>query len=371
MDAIESLLRGPRSELQRLMRASLRGLTATLESALESLPDDPAAILGKDCLHELRKLIDSSEAARVAFGETAQTHATEKDAPRTTAPSPWLNLVQEWQRSHEWTSTCGASLASLAATLTPAELWLLTLRASPELAETWQAQWRRAVDPGILPATTEHWAGPTEHILVPATSAGATEIRLTPTGRVPDFVANLSPGKLAREMLPPVAACLSWIEHDRSLRHMLRSLFRFGTAALADGHRNRYQSVLVDRFQQFIEAESEGNAVQVAQTWVALDESIHSLLHMPPAHPRSAFAAIGKASRSQIAAIRDYAYAAGVEAHLQVLSGRYANLRGSTDPEADVETSEGGTPGDVVLCSRLFLKLDGTSHPGRVVYRPR
>ena len=197
------------------------------------------------------------------------------------------------------------------------------------------------------------------------------EVQLSPSAPLPETLTGQPLGPFAQAMALPVAACLAWIEHDHALRHMLRSLFRFGTVALAEGYHKRFQTALTERFDQLRESETESDAGQVVTAWVALDEAIHSLLHMPLAHPQSAFSEIGKSSRAQVAAVREFAYSAGAEVHMQVLAGRYADLRGYTEPDADIETTEGTAPGDVALCSRLFLRLNGKSYPGRVVYRPR
>lgn len=390
MDAFESVLRGPGSELQRLLRASLYGLKSTLETALASLPDDPATPSGRECLDSLRRVLECSPTAGtpdsfagyVGFELASEpsnaidtSNVPEEKAwsaqAETLTASGWPILVRNWQRSAQWIAVFGSTTTEALSKLPARDLWMLTLRAPPDLSQQWQDAWRQTRGRLAGAGLTQSWIGPTETVLLPGTEDDGTEVRLSPSGRIPEPLTGFSPGPLAKAMLPPVAACLLWVEQDDSLLHMLRSLFRFGLTPLTEGNRGQCRSVLTERFQQLIEAEAEGEAAQVVLSWVALDEAIHSVVHLPPAHPQSAFASVGKASRSQIDAVRSYAYSAGVQVHLQVLSGSYANLRGSTDPEADVEITEGGAPGEVVLCTRVLLRLNGECHPGRVIYRPR
>ena len=61
----------------------------------------------------------------------------------------------------------------------------------------------------------------------------------------------------------------------------------------------------------------------------------------------------------------------GIPFTCSLLSGRYAEVKQFTNPDSDRTTTGSVPPGDVVVCLRIYLRLDGTVYPGRVLYRPR
>lgn len=176
-------------------------------------------------------------------------------------------------------------------------------------------------------------------------------------------------GPTARQLALVLSAVLTWTDHDFSLRHMLRSVYRFGTGPLHPAHKPRHERALIDRFGTLADAETAGDGTRVVRAWLDFDEAVNSLVPVPPAHPASAVAAVGRACREVLPAVR--AAAADREVHIQIPAGKYADARGVTDPDQDVEATAGAVPGEIVLCARAYLRLDGQTHPGRVLFRPR
>ena len=76
-------------------------------------------------------------------------------------------------------------------------------------------------------------------------------------------------------------------------------------------------------------------------------------------------------ARDSMLGVRERAIAAGHAVHVQVLSGRYADVKQFTDPGDDRGVVASAAPGEVVVCLRLALRLDGKAVPGRVLYQSR
>lgn len=368
MDPLARLTGSGPSELSRFGSAALAGLAAALDAAHEQAdPADPARPACRAAAEYVRSLLG------VCHGDAgfpAAPAAPVSPAATATPASGWAALRENWAHAPEWKQLLGAPDPAEDADL-PRHLWMLTHRLPAAAAEAWRAAWLKATD-GLAPdATTAlRAAGPHDLLLVPPLPDGAPGLRLNPGGP-PDARLAGDAGPISSRLLPVVSAALRFVEHDGSLRHMLRSIFRFGIAALQGASRGRYEKSLVDRFERLRAAEAARDAAGVVFGWADLDEALHSLVHQPLAHPTSSFAQTARASRDALAAVRDFATGAGLTVHIQALAGRYADCRAFTDPDADAETAGGTSPGEVAHCARVFVRLGGTPHPGRVLYCPR
>ena len=63
----------------------------------------------------------------------------------------------------------------------------------------------------------------------------------------------------------------------------------------------------------------------------------------------------------------DQATKAGNNIKIKQLSGLYADICQYT--KDDLQQEDGGTPGEVLSCLRLYAKINEEEYPGRVIYR--
>jgi hypothetical protein len=330
MDPLASLLAGGPSELGRLGRAAVAGLRTTLEQGLAYAdPTDPHRAAIQAALDYLDHAPKGDAAPSIP------------SALELLSPSHWPRLLAEWQARPD-----GQSLAKLAddASDLPKQLWLFTCRLAPLAAAGLRAEWHAAAPEAVPPTPGE--PPPGRQVATPATP-------------------------IAQRMADVVNRLLWYVENDPALWHILRSVYRFGLIELKASQRDRYVQALLGRYESLRQAEEAGDSRGVLTGWVDLDEAAHSLVHQPVAHPQSDFARVAAACRDASGEVRDLAAGAGLQFHFQCPSGRYADLKGQTDADTDVATDLGGVPGEVVLCVRLFLKLDDVRHPGRLIYRTR
>jgi len=344
MDALDALVRDRDSELGRTARAALVGFVATLRAAGGT---DPRAARAAD---QLAALLDDGTAP----ASTGRTEAF----PSSPDESPWAALLTGWRARGEWKSVLAEP--DLAAD-DPLPLWRLTHHLPPAVSTEWRTEWLRASGQADAP-TPATVAGPFDWPLLPT-------LRLSPSAPLDPRITTAPAGPITAPLVLVLSAVLAWIDHDPALRHMLKGIYRFGTSPLRPAHQPRYERALLDRFGNLCEAEAAGDGARIVQTWVDFDEAVNSLVPVPPAHPTSALAGLGRACREVLPAVR--AAAGDRQVHIQIPAGKYADARGVTDPDQDVEATAGGLPGEIVLCTRAFLRLDGQTHPGRVLYRPR
>lgn len=363
MDALAALVRDRDTELGRTARAALAGFVATLRAAGEGTADGRATAVAEQLAalmtqeEELTSGGRGSGRAADRVGGSAGALPSQKD--------PWLALRSGWRARGEWKSILGEQ--ELPADADARGLWLLTHHLPPAVAAEWQAEWVAAS--GRLPTDTPAtFAGPFDWLLLPPL-AEVPAVRLSPSAPPDPRVPTDLGGLIARQLAPVLSAVLTWIDHDTALRHMLRGVYRFGTSPLYPAHKARYERALIDRFGSLCEAEAAGDGTRVVHAWIDFDEAVNSLVPVPPAHPTSAVAGLGRACREALPAVR--ATAADRQVHIQIPAGKYADVRGVTDPDQDVEATAGAAPGEIVLCARAFLRLDGQTHPGRVLFRPR
>ena len=363
MDPVAALVRSGPTELTRLARAAVAGLASALEAGLSGAPGDAAARECADAVAHLRSLL-----GKEAVAPSPVERAVPAPSAAASEVGSWAALCDSWSKTREWGEWIGAVPPNDAEL--PRRLWLATHRVPPDTADAWRTAWLRTGGLKGEPSGGESVAGPFDALLMPPLD-GSPAVRLSATAAVDSRLGESPFGEIAGRLARTVSAVLWFTEHDPALRHVLRSIARFGVSPVPGPHRPRYVRALVDRFEALRRAEDEGDGAGLVSAWVELDEAVHSLTFDPHPHPRSTFGELARASREALSAVRDRASAGGATVHVQVPSGRYADCRGLTDPDADVEVAAGAAPGDVARCVRVFARVNGTAHPGRVAYRPR
>src|SRR5262249_15618836 len=157
-----------------------------------------------------------------------------------------------------------------------------------------------------------------------------------------------------------VSACLWFIEHDPSLSHCLKSVFRFGLSPLTGEQRQRYSAELLRLWQRLRMDGAEARdwtprqrANEQLRTLLGLDEALHSLVHQPPAAPDSWWDRLMGQARQTLLRARERANQAGSATHLQVLGGTFADINQLAPDSLQVDF---GVPGDVAVCLRVWAR---------------
>jgi hypothetical protein len=161
------------------------------------------------------------------------------------------------------------------------------------------------------------------------------------------------------------SAWLWFIDHDPRLHHCLGGVFRFGVPPLSGDQRTRYQAELLRIWERVCAAGSK-DAAGGLKDRLDLDEALHSLVYQPPADPASWWGQLQGQARATLLEARDGAVQAGCHVHLQLLGGNFADVNRLAPNSLEVDY---GAPGEVVVCLRVWARIDGEELKGRVLYR--
>jgi hypothetical protein len=252
------------------------------------------------------------------------------------------------------------------------EIWndvqRLLLRAPADLAEEWRPRCMTLVSQlGARADSGRTEALPLGHdgVIYPGLT-GSVET----TGLRSALSAPLDPRVPApadsdlRVLAGVTSACLWFIEHDPNLHHCLRSVFRFGVRPLIGDQRQRFLAELLRLWERVRAGSPGGHGLKER---LDLDEGIHSLVHQPPADPTSWWGRLRGQARDALFLARDHAARAGCPVHLQLLGGSFADINRLAPDSLQVDY---GVPGEVVVCLRVWARIEGEELKGRVLYRP-
>jgi hypothetical protein len=256
------------------------------------------------------------------------------------------------------------------------EIWndvqRLLLRASADLAAEWRlramllvTQLGAQADLGRTEALPLGYDG----IIYPglAGSVAATGLRSALSSPLDPRVPTPRDNDL-RFLAGMTSAYLWFIEHDPNLHHCLRSVFRFGVPPLTGDQRNRYMSELVRLWERVRAGSLDGHGMkEQMKERLDLDEGLHSLVYQPPADPTSWWGRLQAQARDTLFQARDRAVRAGCQVHLQLLGGSFADINRLAPDSLQVDY---GVPGEVVVCLRVWARIEGEELKGRVLYRP-
>jgi hypothetical protein len=361
-EPIGLLLARPDSRAAQALRWGLRGLRASLQAALEEVPDDPGGAELRGLLTEVDALLEPAGAR----AEVAALPAGESAGPRLL---PLVEAVAAEPRLGEVLR--GAPLR----TGSDEEIWndvqRLLLRAPHDLAEGWRQRCLSvASQVGARADETRTEALPLGHdgVIYPGLSGAVEAMGLRSAASAPldPRVAAPAPAEGELRFLAGVASAWLWFsEHDPHLHHCLRGVFRFGVAPLTSDQRQRYQAELV-RLWERVRTWRAGKTERLRER-LDLDEALHSLVHQPPADPASWWGRLQAQARETLFGARDRASGAGSHVHLQVLGGSFADINRLAPDSLEVDY---GVPGEVAACLRVWARIDGDELKGRVLYRP-
>jgi hypothetical protein len=369
--SIGVLLAMPESRSAQALRWGLRGLRASLQAALDEVPDSPGCAELRDLLGELEPLLAGGPGGSVLPPE-------DPDAlPLDSAAAPrLLSLAQAAAEDARFPEDARRALVGCQS---DADLWnafhRLMLRLPPGLTGDWrdrcvseaQRLGCRLDDSAaaVLPLSRDE-------IIYPGLT-GAVEaagLRAAAGAPLDPRLGKLSEPDL-RFLAGLVATWLWFIEHDDGLCHCLKSVFRFGVTPLRGEQRDRYTAELLRRWER-VRAAGAGPAGSRAelkerlQAHLDLDEALHTLVYQPPAAADSWWGRLLAEARDVLFRVRDTAAEAGCPVHFQLLAGTFADVSHLAPDSLQVDF---GAPGEVALCVRIWARVDGEEQKGRVLYR--
>lgn len=168
-----------------------------------------------------------------------------------------------------------------------------------------------------------------------------------------------------------VSICLYFIENDSSLKHCLKSIYRFKKIVPLDiEQKNLYINALLSCFHCVV-SESKGNPINSLKARLDLDEAIHSLVYLPLSEPDSWWGKIQESVRKTIEPAITKVRQSGYEAGYQWLLGIRDNVIDYTENDVPYPLETGGVPGKIMLCLRVYAWINEEKLSGRVIYFPR
>ena len=377
MQELHALLaRADESELGRLCRAGLVGLSAALQEALDrgGASGDPAVEECRRALVAIDDVLGRPAVSEAAAGErsvplgrsdaapsgAAETSLTTVVAAMTADPAvrPYLSDIATD------TATTGSIRADAGAVWRRLRLFLLRLPPGP--ADFWAAALAECV-PSPRDGAAAVWLTG-----APASDGWATDAG--PAGPLDDDVRvslrlDTAPPPAAEDLARLVSLVIAVVAVDDGLHLGLERLQRSGLALLDETRRDRWRKDVLSRLDTYADATDEPARAFLAL--VELDEAVNSLLHLPVAAPDSWWSRLTGRLRAlvedEIRRLRD----GGADVEVLPLTLRYLELVRGTRTKGNDLPLDGGTraPGEVIACLRMWARSENRQWPGRVAYR--
>ncbi|MEH1949522.1 MAG: hypothetical protein V7K77_21585 [Nostoc sp.] len=360
MQHLRQLLKIENSELARLLRFSLYGLEASLNQARAEFPLDPGSKICDDVLQELHNLLQPTP---------PQQNIAWEDPPDELK----LNHLREaFNSDSELSYYLGNSQLQ---SQTDSDLWneiqRKLLRVPEDLAASWQQRiLDLAQEVGAIADNSNLYQLPfiRDEIIYPGLS-GTVQ-----TQGLILYQQALSNSQIIQGNASDLAAAflflyMNFIEIDPDLHHALKSVFSFDVVSLHSKpeQRDQYIEALSDRFQRTQKAEKNTDPLSILRAWIDMDETIHSLIFVPPAERYSWWGKLQHESRRILKKVADEAINAGNEVRIRQLSGLYADICALS--KDDLQLDCGGIPGEVLTCLRVYARINQEESPGRVIFR--
>lgn len=367
---------GP-SPLAVVARLAVAQCRAALEEGLAMFPDDPFA-------EECRRMAAALDFGAGGDRQAAGRHPAEERPPAPARPEPEAQagprpvsalrtLAEALVASPVGRDYLGSGDPAVPGDLAGADdarLWqwfhLALLRLPEEYARTWSGR-AAALPRGAAREPAPELVLPSLHgeeVLVPARAdLGVGGIRTSP-GAPP--AAWLPAGDGPRHRMCVLASQATAVAAvDPSLRRCLEHLDRTAMSPMADPEvAERYRGDLARRIGLIPQAPPSTATISAL---ISVDESLCSLLHLPPAAPGSWWDRLARASHETVLAAARELAATGEEVEVRVLGGAYPEVRRRTGA-TDLPVRVGYHSGQVLACLRLWAKVEGRVLPGRVAY---
>ncbi len=372
---LRAVLAVPGSPLAATAHAVMTGAQAGLCSALQNCAD-PAADPGfSQCAalaDELGLMLSGGAVPAAVNAPVAESQAGTPEAVALSAATDAFCRDPQVERF-----LGGVRLPEDSAGGAWRYLWLACLRLESRAAASWRQRIKEMVGPVTGSAAEGEWitlplAGMAPQVLIePAPALGEAGLRLAADGPASaEVLAALKPAEEpgARRSLAELATLiLAMIGLDPETCHGLEGVRTSGLHPLhIPENRMAFERELMRRLTEL--RMGEDPVARLQAMWL-VDEALCSVVHRPPAHPRSWWGHIADRSRAllreQVKALREQ----GGDTELRVLELKpYMDLRPYTSGR-DIAFSLPETQGGKVLaCLRTWLRVGNDIRPGRVIF---
>lgn len=364
MEKIKNILE-INSNLSNTLKFSLHGLRASLVAAKNQFPDDQSISLCNELIAELEEILNLTN--------------IEADPPVPSSDNFMLKSLKDYvTQNQDLKIYLGDKF--LVQSETDEDLWqeiqLFLLRIPEKMADHLKQEILKQIPDGVRVWTPSKLNIPycKDQQILPGLAKGIKakglyfstqtdlDSRLNPQNQeLPEDIAYL--GKI-------VSACLKLIELDSSnLYHAFQRVFSFDLISLSQQEqREKYVKALIQSFHRVIEPSQD--MVSNLNNYIALDEAIHSLVYNPLADQDSWWGNLQRESRNQLKLFFKQAKKEGHNVLMRSLSGSYREVLQDTNKNNDIPLPQGGVPGEVLTCLRVYSRIEGKEFPGRVIYYP-
>jgi hypothetical protein len=364
MEQIKNILE-INSNLSNTLKFGLHGLCASLVAAKNQFPDDPNISLCNELIAELEEILNLPD--------------IEVDTPVPSSDNFLLKSLKNYVTGNQDLRKYLGDKFSVKSEIDE-DLWqeiqLFLLRIPEKIADQLKDEISKQIPDGV-----KLW--PQSKLNIPYCKdkqvlsglANGIKAKGLYFSKQTDLDSRLNPQN--KELTEDIAylgkivsACLKLIELDSAnLYHAFETVYRFGLMSLSQQEeRDRYVRALIQSFDRVIEPSQD--IVSNLKNYIALDEAIHSLVYNPLAAQDSWWGNLQKESRNQLKLFFKEAKKEDYNLLMRSLSGDYRDVYQDTNKDQDIPLDQGGTPGKVLICLRVYSKIQGKEYPGRVIYRP-
>ncbi|MEM9275518.1 MAG: hypothetical protein AAGA80_21505 [Cyanobacteria bacterium P01_F01_bin.143] len=376
MEELENLLNDKSSELAKVLRCSLHGMKASLQQAQREYSLGAETSTCQRLIEELDRLLNShdklnnDQESTIAISEEKQVDefklkVLQAEFFADTRLFPYFGDRIE-SRSH-----------------TDKQLWdeihYLLLRVPENLAKSWRKRALEIADDCKIKVTTDKknfvelpLCGNDDNELIHAalkTKEVARGLYHSTKSKFDSRIPQLEKNEELYLHGCLVSTYLKLIELEPSgeLHHAFEPVYRFGLKSLADElDRDKYTNALIKCLSSCKKAEQK-DILEYLQTRLDLDEAIHSLVFPTPAPSNSWWGQLQQKSRRDLNSVADRARKEGHQVAIRSLTGVYADVHHLSKHNRELDS--GGTPGEVLTCLRVYARINGEEHLGRVLYR--
>lgn len=156
------------------------------------------------------------------------------------------------------------------------------------------------------------------------------------------------------------------LNHEAELFHGLKGLNQFMIQPIQEKNRRSYQKEILRRFVRARDHQLDASGLKL---WIDFHEALASLLYLPPFSQETLLGKLNRAARFHLKNLCEtYTAKTGEPAFIRHLLGAYADINEYTDQQTNLPIPQGGEPGEVAVCLRLYAEINQTPIPGRVLY---
>lgn len=381
MQDFSKLLETKDSDLAWILRSSLCGLRATLQEAKKNYSRDRGISHCEELLNKLDGLLEIKPKLEILDDDSPLEPVTVTSQEILPLPEP--------QNQLKLSSFCDTLLRNKQLknylgdlqlqSKTDSELWkeiqFLLLRLPRNLADIWRQDYlKMAQEVGAREDKDRRSLIPVPYsrddVLYPGLT-GEIEAKGLSLSKelLEQEYSEISQNKDLFFLAGVVSTYRKFIEeHDTSLHHALKDVYRFGVISLKDPEqKSKYLKALENCWQRVQNAENQEDLIVTLRARLDLDEAIHSLVYSPPADRKSWWGSLQDQSRRTLDPIVEKVRHQGHKVKFRPLWGPFADIR--TYSKDDLEIDNGGIKGEVVACLRVYAKIDDEELKGRVLFR--